>query len=558
MRVWGSSGMSSSKKVGGRRVLMIGLDAFELSLAEKWMSEGDLPNIARVRARSARVLLDHGRDKFSGLGWEHVSAGLKPEDGGRWSAVTFDPQTYGVRQDMTSMTPFMANLSARTVVFDPPYCDLERAPRVRGVTNWGAHDPGVAVAARPSGLLEEMRDRFGAYPAAEWIYGFNWPSAERTRAASEALERALDLRTRAARWLLSERLPDWDLAVVVIAEVHSATEPQWHGVDPGHPLHGIPSSQPAAEGIRRLYRATDRLVGELCNAFPDATAVLFSLHGMGPNDSDVATMTLLPELLYRHAFGRPYMRPLAWKEYRPDGTPLIPADADWDQLMQQLVPAPVSPQQGWLSRLFRNAVTSAPPDGASTFANAPGSTSIDWMPASRYRPFWHRMEAFALPAFYDGRVRINLKGRESRGKVARSDYRRACERIVKLLRECRNLQNGEPVADEIYWGEKDPMSLSASEADIYIFWRPAPVGLTSASVGTIGPIPYRRTGGHTGAHGFMYVSGESIVPGDVGSASSFDVVPTVLELVGETAPQKVSGRSVAPRMRAAAIAARAS
>ena len=56
----------------------------------------------------------------------------------------------------------------------------------------------------------------------------------------------------------------------------------------------------------------------------------------------------------------------------------------------------------------------------------------------------------------------------------------------------------------------------------------------------------------------MYVSGESIVPGDVGSASSFDVVPTVLELVGETAPQKVSGRSVAPRMRAAAIAARAS
>jgi predicted AlkP superfamily phosphohydrolase/phosphomutase len=530
----------------GRRVLMIGLDAFELSLAEKWMQEGSLPNFARARQRSARVLLDHGRDKYSGLGWEHVCAGLKPEDGGRWSTVTFDPRSYGVRQDMTAMKPFMADLSARTVVFDPPYCDLSRAPRVRGVTNWGAHDPGVPIASRPVTVIDELHDRFGAYPAQEWIYGFSWPSPEKTRVASESLERALDLRTRAARWLLSERLPDWDVALVVIAELHSATEPQWHGVDPNHSLHEIASSRPAAEGLRRIYEACDRLVGDLCDAFPDATVVLFAVHGMGPNDSDVATMALLPELMYRYAFGKPYVRQLAWPAHTKNGTPLIAPDANWDQLMLQAIPAP-SPRQSWLGRLFDRLEGETPPEVPASFLEVPGAMSLHWMPAARYQAFWHKMEAFALPAFYDGRIRINLEGRESSGKVPRSEYRQTCQRIVTLMRECRNVQTGEPVANEIFWDEKDPMSLSPSEADLYIFWRGTPIGFATPNMGTIGPIPHRRTGGHTGKHGFMYIAGDGVRPGDWGEASSFDVVPTVLDLLGELNLPRVSGGSVAQR-----------
>jgi hypothetical protein len=32
------------------------------------------------------------------------------------------------------------------------------------------------------------------------------------------------------------------------------------------------------------------------------------MHGMGPNRGDLPSMCLLGELLYRHSFGKPYMR----------------------------------------------------------------------------------------------------------------------------------------------------------------------------------------------------------------------------------------------------------
>src|SRR4029079_17101213 len=100
----------------------------------------------------------------------------------------------------------------------------------------------------------------------------------------------------AAAWLLRDRLPDWDLGIVVISELHSASEALGHG-RPSHPLSGVPSAPAAAAGLRAVYRAVDRLVGELEAALSDVTLVAFNFHGMGANYSDVAGMVLLPELL---------------------------------------------------------------------------------------------------------------------------------------------------------------------------------------------------------------------------------------------------------------------
>src|ERR1700681_989223 len=181
-----------------QRVLVIGLDGFDLAVAARLMQQGALPNLSRLQSQSSRYELDHGRDKFSGLSWEHFSTGRAPRDGGRWSAVTFDARTYAVCQENTVEPPFTAKLKSRTVVFDLPYCDLSRAPKVQGTTAWGAHDPGVETASRPNGVQQEMLSLFGPYPAPEWIYGFCWPSATKTRAASKALAHATEVRSRAA------------------------------------------------------------------------------------------------------------------------------------------------------------------------------------------------------------------------------------------------------------------------------------------------------------------------------------------------------------------------
>src|SRR5262249_15009494 len=156
--------------------------------------------------------------------------------------------------------------------------------------HWGAHDAGVGAQCAPASLRQEIDARFGGYPAERYIYGFVWPSPDRSRAMAQALARAVETRAAICGWLFGERLPEWDLAMVVVSEFHSAIEALWHGIDRGHPLHGVPSARAARNGILGVYEATDRMVGGLCDRFADARVVVFSMHGMGPNESDVATM----------------------------------------------------------------------------------------------------------------------------------------------------------------------------------------------------------------------------------------------------------------------------
>jgi hypothetical protein len=91
-------------------VLLIGLDGMDVAFAEAMMAEGRLPHLRRLRDAGARFKLDHGEAKYSGLAWEHVSEGLSPEDGARWSTVAFDPKTYAVSQPVTRADPFFAAL----------------------------------------------------------------------------------------------------------------------------------------------------------------------------------------------------------------------------------------------------------------------------------------------------------------------------------------------------------------------------------------------------------------------------------------------------------------
>ena len=531
--------------MNGTKVLLVGLDGFELSLAERLMDEGRLPVLKRLRESGAHMILDHGAAKRTGLAWEQVATGLAPDASGHWSAVDFDPATYAVSQSPTRLVPFAGALPRRTIVFDPPYFDLRRTPGVSGLVNWGAHDPGVAAFARPDGLLAEIGARFGSYPAPQWIYGFVWPSAERAERLGRDLAAALDRRADMALWLFGERLPDWDFGFTVVSEYHSATEALWHGTDPAHPLHSLPSAEPARRGLEGVYEAGDRMLGRLVERFPDATFVVFNLHGMGANNADVADLALLPELLYRHAFGRGLMRDPVWP-VTDAGVPVITGDGSWeDEIDRVLAPAlrrPGPVRRGLASVRRRLGV------GAESAA-----LSLDWMPGARYRRYWPAMRAFAFPSFYDGQVRINLKGREARGLVDPADYESVCDEIETLLAECRDALTGRPVAASIERLSR-PLERGPSEADMIIVWQGAPLGFDHPRLGRIGPLPYRRPGGHTGDRGYACIAGPGIARGDLGKRSAFDIVPTVIDLLG-AGPLTTSGASFAADLRAEPVPA---
>ena len=530
------------------RVLAICLDGYEPALAEELMAAGELPWTARLAEQSARFDLDHGSALRTGLAGEHVATGLSPDDSRRWAAVHFDPATYEVWQEGTSLAPFPAAMSQHTVVFDPPYFDLDAAPAVSGMVNWGAHDPGVPSGSRPVGLLEEVTARFGEYPATRWIYGLPWNSPEACLEMGRQLTAAVEQRTAIASWLLSERLGSWDLALMTVSEPHSAIEGLWHGVDPSHPLHVAPSASAAGEGVRGVYRAIDRMLHTLTEQLPGTTIVYFSMHGMGQNRSDAGSLLLLAELLYRREFGEVLFDRAGVGDVAINGRVGLPMGESWRQWVAQGFPQP-KPRRGAFARRLlgpikrqlrgaaRNPRTSPPPRA--------GRLSIDWIPATRYRQHWPRMRAFALPSYYDGRIRINLEGRERAGLVPLQEYHRERERLVELVSQCVDPITGEPVVEAAEYPDvDDPRALAATQADIVFVWRGAPTGFAHPVHGRIGPVPYRRTGGHTGGHGFAYIANGPLTPGDYGTRSAFDVVPTLVELVGGASNHPLSGRSL--------------
>ena len=117
------------------------------------------------------------------------------------------------------------------------------------------------------------------------------------------------------------------------------------------------------------------------------------------------------------------------------------------------------------------------------------------------------------------------------------------ESIERVLLECRNPRTGESAVDAIERGTtRDPLALGRSEADLTVVWRGVAVALEHPRLGLIGPVPLRRTGGHTGRYGLAYVRAPGVAAADGGVRSDFDVVPTLVALFGEQPSARMSGR----------------
>jgi predicted AlkP superfamily phosphohydrolase/phosphomutase len=509
-----------------RPLLVLGLDGYEPTVAEQLLADGGMPNLRALIADSTQCQLDHGEAKRSGLAWEHFSLGREPAAYGRHAAVHFDPRTYGVTQEGTSLKPFIGDVDRRVLIFNAPYFDMLAAPNCEGLVSWGAHDAGVGAQCAPAGLSEEVEAKFGPYPATPYIYGFVWPDPEKTRDMADAMVRAVEQRSAIGHWLCTERLPDWDMAVMVICEFHSAIEGLWHGYDASHPLHHLPSAPAARDGIIGVYEAFDRLLGLYRRTMPEVDFAVFSMHGMGANDSDVPTMALLPELLYRTSFGKGLLEPRADWRVPPGAIPMLGPSEKWS---------------GPVRACLRHPLDSVEPPERST---------LDWMPAAMYRRYWPAMEAFALPSYYDGRIRVNLAGRERDGRVSLAAYNAKLDEICALLEECRDPRTGAPVVASIARPvASDPLRAGPTEADLVVIWRGSPLALQHKRLGLIGPIPFRRTGGHTGSAGIAYLTSSKLVPGDIGMVSAFDVVPTLIELLEAPLPGYLSGHSFVGRAK---------
>lgn len=528
-------------------VIAIGLDAADPLLVEKWMDEGRLPSMARLRASGTYTRIANFEFCRAEAACTAFLTGCSSWRTGRWGTFKFDRDRYSVDElqayEFDEYPPFyVAARNRRVAVFDLPQTRIAQDLDGLQVLGWGAHSANTPRVSVPQGLFGELTARHGEHPTWDKDHCALWD--DRAMAAMrDGLVTGIARRAEICRDLLHRER--WNLFITYFGETHSAGHFFYHLSQPDHPLH----AQSAAKGdwLLEVFQAVDRAIGAIVDAAPaDARVVLFSDHGMEPNSTDLPSLVFLPELLYRWSF---------------DGKKGLDAGADGATLPPVAMPRGTRSwtDEVWARKYDPNPVTRAmrrylPVEffhykierrlGIHGVPLCPEDCHLGYQPPMWYHPAWPQMKAFALPSFSEGYVRLNVRGRERDGVVDPADYAAVCGEVEALLGQVRNARTGSPMLRSIM--RSRPSALATGErypdADLLVLWTADPADVVDTPFGRIGPMPFNRSGSHV-ERGFLLASGPGI---PVGAAPTephaLDLAPTILTLMGAPVPAYMEGK----------------
>jgi predicted AlkP superfamily phosphohydrolase/phosphomutase len=470
-----------------RQVVVLGFDAMSPRLVRTMMSRGRLPNFAACFGAGATAAVRTPPGVLVGGVWPSFWTGRWPSQHGFYCFRQLVSGTYRIRRvspDDVVDSPFWMSLDEaglRTCMLDVPLVPQTRPVRGIHVTDWGTHDRMLDPHAWPENVERELSESVGAHAVVGTCDAYGerrgWSDLVRD------LGRGVEQRTELSLGLLGS--DDWDCFATVYSESHCAGHQLWWAHDPSHPDY----SRDAADPLEGVYEILDGALGRLLAAIdPHATVLLVLSHGIGQHHD---AEHLLAEILARldDAYGAP--------------------------------PA-------WL--VARERVLCAIERRRAPKAHVRGVTYPDGSVASS-RHFFR-----APNNEYEGAVRVNLRGREPRGRVAPGEELDAL--LTWLERELLNLRDPESGrtlvrrvlrASTVYSGAR----LDALP-DLFIDWeRSAPI--TAAASDTVGVVRGEYTGTRSGDHrpgGFLVARGPGIEPGPIDGVAVVDLAPTIVELLG--------------------------
>jgi len=489
--------------ISARRVLLIGLDAYDPDLLQRWAADGALPTFRRLLACSLFGPTTTPTGLFVGAVWPSFATGVSPARHGRYCYRQLAAGTYRdvfVHPDAVIGDPFWVPFSRagrRVVTVDIPKIAPARGCDARQVIDWESHDRDFAPpVSHPKGLIREITRSFGYDPVGDCDR--HGHSAEEFGELVGRLVRRAEAKTALAEHLIAAR--DWDLLAVVFAESHCVGHQCWHIHDPSHPRHDGALAAAVGDPVRTVYAALDAAVGRLLAAAgEDTTVIVLASHGMGPHYD---ASFLLDEILAR----------------------LDGAEPLADRGGESLAP---------LRRLWRSL-----PEPAARILRPLRRTLGARLESRRVVRQRRGRTFFAVPnndAW--GAVRLNVCGREPLGRVAPgAELDAVCERLERDLRELMNVATGEPLVRDVVRADRLFSGPAAGGLpDLLIEWnRSAPISVVSSpGIGTVrGEYRGIRTGDHHG-DGMFFATCPDLPAGRHGRpVSVMDFAPTLARLLG--------------------------
>jgi predicted AlkP superfamily phosphohydrolase/phosphomutase len=500
------------------RQLLVGLDAMEWSLVERWANEGKLPTFGRLIAQGVRAELTTTAAQLPDTVWACIYTGTNPAKFEKFFYVQYDARTMGLRNvpdDAIRRKPFwdfMSEGGRRVGIADVPKFPLSKSINGFQFTNWGAHATKTARVSYPTTLIHDLDARFGRHPVGDCDKFDAKPAS--LRELRQRVLAGVRAHGEAFRWLMREQ--QWDLFFAGFSAAHCIGHHFWHGVDPSHPRH---EESEFAGAMQDVYRAIDEEIGEMLSLVDANTRVMIvSGHGMGPI---FHASWNLPEMLDLWGYGtKPASRVSA--NEKPNRAKVNP----W-RILKMVVPGPVQyfikerlPQFAQDQLLFL------------------------WYRGGKK---WKGCRAFSIPNNDSvGAIRVSVKGRDRDGVVEPADYQKVCRDIAAALYELRDKEGGRQLVKQVTLTHESFHGPFLEQLpDLTVLWDQSFAWNTvySPRFGTL-EIKQQdaRTGGHS-SHGFVLMAGPDVPSGlELPRGSIYDIAPTVLEAANVAIPEEMDGR----------------
>ena len=504
------------------RVIVIGLDAAESTLIERWTAEGSLPFFTDfAAAASVCRLTNHFRTLPDAI-WPELTSGRSCGKAG----IYYQPaqlRTGEARprpllpEDIDAGGFYWAVASRagrRVAAVDMPYNVTTQDFNGVQLCEWGLHDRCFPVTSGPPGLVDELRAEYGDHPVG---------SCDRHGETREGYERLLDdlldgVSRKTALLLDLLGREHWDLFTCAYGETHCVGHQYWHFFDPRHPRHDPAAPEHLRGAVQAVYRRVAEGVAAVVEAAgAGATVLVIASHGMGVH---AGGPQLLPEVLARLGMSSGGGTRVASRYRRLQGS---------HSSVLKAVKFVLKPVIG--RRMIRKLQTTA---------------------GSLHEPLESpRTRAAVLKNNTCGAIRINLKGREPFGSVEPGVEADALTAELRSeLLALREPETGEPIVERVVTaGEVFGPDHHPDLPDLLVAFRTDMGPIESCRSDRVGQVhvpiyspSLPRTGDHT-AESRLWIKGPGVPAGGrLADGNVLDVAPTVLRLLDVPLPDTLDGR----------------
>jgi predicted AlkP superfamily phosphohydrolase/phosphomutase len=496
------------------RTIVIGLDALDYRLVEKWNLAGELPCLRQLLETCPTVKLTTPSRVLQGTVWPSVLTGVGPGRHGLYFQNQLRNGTYALTDKFADHVrlkrfyQYMGDAGLSCGLADIP-CDSPVTDMLGlQVVEWATEFRYWRYATVPRSFARYIRLHIGENPmTTHWNSG---DSQESHTKLCLSLETSVRMKAKLGRYLIGRK--DIDLVFCVFGEAHKAGHWLWKYFDETHPNH---ESSPAAlqSGLLSSYKQIDRALADMLELVTaDDNLIVFSDHGMQPAYRGEHLIDLILERLGLLVYdGRPELEAI------PGSEPRMASRA-----RQRFNNAKLA-----VKRRLPQAILAALDKNKNSFPK------VDW----------RKTCAFSLPTDRNSHIRINLRGREPTGIVdPGSDYESLLDQLEAALKALINPVTGRAAVEEVFRVRSlFPGERADDLPDVAVLWSAeAPIDeVYSPQLGVIRcPIRELRSGNHR-EEGFLLARGPNFKQGRGDYRGHIlQIAPTLLHLHGLPIPDE--------------------